>query len=482
MDRPNSPAPLYPPSKAEGGADHCVSKKKSPSDQAQDSTASGSHEQNNSLPVRIPESLVPRNNSDNASYHSTTERDTLDTSARTALSESEKTRLAMSVSAAVTTSIPGAHHSSGSSTITALSQSTGKPSQEQLIQRAQLQTEQKMRMHCRTDDDLDDSDRLPLDSESQALDQLQDRMNGFRVEVEKEDLAEMENLKKMKWKRRRFLILILSGVFLAIIALIVGLIVGLAEGNNGLESEEMKGDLDSPYLYGGEQCFVGNLANQSDRFLELRSILVKYDPTIDIDGSTSRVALCWLAFHDQLQLRAEETQEYQLVQRFALVVTYYHFGRRAQETNLQDLNWLSHSSVCDWERVECKAFADLGLVDSLVLDRLDLAGSIPTQLALLTSLSHLLFGDNYLTGSIPTQLWSLTLLETLSFGTNFLTGFLSQDINRLKRLSLFQIDTNTFRGSIPDLKLDQLTQLDLAASGFTGSFPDISSLTNLGKK
>jgi hypothetical protein len=302
-------------------------------------------------------------------------------------------------------------------------------------------------------------------------------MTSFREKMEKEDQEEQ----KFRRRKRCLVALITAGLLLMIVALVAGLVAGLGGGSSG---EEPSGAGSTPIITSEQECSTVSLDSQSDRFLELRSSLIFYDSTIDMAGSNARLAVCWLS--SSKFLKDEAVQPYDILQHFALVVTYYHFIRGAPLAHGETLdmtNWLSDSPICDWAGVECQPVDGLDVVWSLSWKNLYLGSSIPSHLGLLTSIRNIRFGNCAMTGSVPTQLWGLSLLESLSFGSNFLTGTLSGDINRLQRLKEIEILQNRFRGSLPDIfQLELLTHFHLFESGFTGTFPDLSSSASLGKE
>jgi hypothetical protein len=77
-------------------------------------------------------------------------------------------------------------------------------------------------------------------------------------------------------------------------------------------------------------------------------------------------------------------------------------------------------------------------------------GSIPTQIGLLTSLTHLNLSNNGLTGSIPFQIGKLTSLTYLGLSHNALLGSIPSQIGQLTSLTTLYLHNNALTaGTIP---------------------------------
>ena len=127
-------------------------------------------------------------------------------------------------------------------------------------------------------------------------------------------------------------------------------------------------------------------------------------------------------------------------------------------------------SECEWRGVTCGEVSNSNLTtdnywawympnatssdSSDVITRLvwaeeDLTGTIPTEIALLSTLEYLDFGDNALTGSLPEELFTLTELQHLYLHGNQFQGTLSESFAQLERLVSFYGGGNQFSGLIP---------------------------------
>ena len=107
---------------------------------------------------------------------------------------------------------------------------------------------------------------------------------------------------------------------------------------------------------------------------------------------------------------------------------------------------------------------------------------IPSEIGLLTQLTHLEFGWNVLTGSIPSSIASLTNL--VHFGCTFpSTGSFTSFFSSLSKLTYLTITSTMLSGNIPSSlsSLTLLAHLDLSFNlKITGSIPSsLSSLSQL---
>ena len=119
----------------------------------------------------------------------------------------------------------------------------------------------------------------------------------------------------------------------------------------------------------------------------------------------------------------------------------------------------------------------------------NLYGNIPTQLGLLTTLSTLRLGSNYLSGSMPSQLALLTQLQTLDLGWLRLSGSIPTQLAGLAGAgSLIELDLGNnaaLSGAIPTqmAEASELTSLELCRSAISAALPSelgrLSSLRHL---
>ena len=171
---------------------------------------------------------------------------------------------------------------------------------------------------------------------------------------------------------------------------------------------------------------------------------------------------------------------YELLQRYVLRVLY-HSTNGEYWNNGASTAWFGGSSVCQWpasDYLSCNGQQ----VDYIDLWAVDLYGTIPHEIGLLTALRHVNVEVNYLTGTIPTQLGQLTALTYLSLYANILQGKIPTQLGRLTRLKDLVLSMNSLTGTIPTHlgRLTTLTNLYLSQNDLTGTIPlALTQLINL---
>jgi len=161
--------------------------------------------------------------------------------------------------------------------------------------------------------------------------------------------------------------------------------------------------------------------------------------------------------------------------------------------------WVSNTDHCDWGGIKCIADplerrnlvegSDINITTQLDLPGMNLAGSLPSEIGLLTRL--VVFNlqsdgslQNYITGSIPTEIGELTDLQVFKVNGNQMTGEIPDQLYELEQLQKVNIGFNKFSGQISS-KIKQLTGLmSFFASNnrITGSIPThIGLLTRMEK-
>lgn len=100
-----------------------------------------------------------------------------------------------------------------------------------------------------------------------------------------------------------------------------------------------------------------------------------------------------------------------------------------------------------------------------------------------SSVQEIELSNRNLTGTVPfDSICQLQALNKLSLGFNSLYGTISKDLNKCVKLQYLDLGNNFFRGSFPDISsLSELQHLYLNLSGFSGVFPwtSLGNMTNL---
>ncbi|TQE01381.1 hypothetical protein C1H46_012962 [Malus baccata] len=118
--------------------------------------------------------------------------------------------------------------------------------------------------------------------------------------------------------------------------------------------------------------------------------------------------------------------------------------------------WNSTNSVCSFTGIACN---ENGFVRDIDLSNQNLSGFLAAD-----------------------AICQLESLETLSLGFNFLHGAIKEDLNNCVNLKYLDLGNNLFSGSFPDISsLSQLEHLHLNCSGFSGTFPwkSLGNMTGL---
>ncbi|KAI9183394.1 hypothetical protein H9P43_004311 [Blastocladiella emersonii ATCC 22665] len=110
----------------------------------------------------------------------------------------------------------------------------------------------------------------------------------------------------------------------------------------------------------------------------------------------------------------------------------------------------ANDACCGWRGVACSA---PGQVRSIDWSGLGLNGTLPLQLALVSSLTSLNLSNNQLTGTIPYTYGTLVGLQTLALDKNSLTGPIPASLADLRDLRTLSLANNRLIGSVPSLPL-----------------------------
>ena len=165
----------------------------------------------------------------------------------------------------------------------------------------------------------------------------------------------------------------------------------------------------------------------------------------------------WLIWNDPLFLKADDpVGRFRLQQRYALLTIWF----QSFENQMSLCNWMDNlENECHWDRIRMPcATKDVGggaglqdAVTTVNLDTLNLTGTIPPDLALLSSyLTRLTLDNNYeLSGTIPASLGHLSHVTKFDLDNNRLTGTIPESFLNLTSLEDFQIHNNMLTGTMP---------------------------------
>ncbi|GAY68466.1 hypothetical protein CUMW_264350 [Citrus unshiu] len=145
-------------------------------------------------------------------------------------------------------------------------------------------------------------------------------------------------------------------------------------------------------------------------------------------------------------------------------------------TNFFAKNWNTSISFCNWTGVTCDVHSHR--VTVLNISRLNLTGTIPSQLGNLSSLQSLNLSFNRLSGSIPSAIFTTYTLKYVSFRENQLSGAFPSFIYNKSSLQHLDFSFNTLSGEIPASicsNLPFLEYISLSKNMFHGGIPSALS-------
>lgn len=142
-------------------------------------------------------------------------------------------------------------------------------------------------------------------------------------------------------------------------------------------------------------------------------------------------------------------------------------------------NWRTSAPLGDWHGIRVD---EVGRVVDLDLDRNNLNGPIPAELANLAALQSLDLAFNYLRGELPRQLGNLANLRRLELLSSNLEGGIPPELGKLGNLDYLNLSGNELEGPIPSElgNLTNLQSLALSHNNLTGPIPsELGNLTRL---
>jgi hypothetical protein len=186
-------------------------------------------------------------------------------------------------------------------------------------------------------------------------------------------------------------------------------------------------------------------------------------------GSPQEEASQWLLNNIQL----ETYTDYGTMQRYAAAALYY--ATDGQSWVASDL-WLSDEPLCQWNSTveyELRCAESQFLVALSIPDN-GLVGTLPPEVAHMTSLLAIFLNQNEISGTIPKEIFSqLTSLVSVDFWLNSLSGTLPTTIGLSSNLQYLDVDSNSLTGNLPSElgALSSIQTLWLNNNNFTGEIP-----------
>lgn len=150
----------------------------------------------------------------------------------------------------------------------------------------------------------------------------------------------------------------------------------------------------------------------------------------------------WLTHEDALQLRVAFNGEAAVQQRYILCVLYESTNGPTWDSAVFRDDTLHE---CDWTGISCDLTNDYVAV--VYLKDSNLQGSIPDEIAMLSTLEWLVLSNNEITGTIPPALMELPALFALDLALNEISGSIPSA--GAAPLEALYLDGNLLEGMLP---------------------------------
>jgi len=179
-------------------------------------------------------------------------------------------------------------------------------------------------------------------------------------------------------------------------------------------------------------------ANNGAFVASVTGFLVLDKTALDDPNSPQARTIDWMSTKDQ----GSNTQDTMLLtSRFLVALMSVSLGGSILHNPVLD--------TCDWIGVTCGG-ADNVTVTAIAWPQLNLTGSLPLELGLLSDLEELDLSDNAITGSLPATFYQMTSLTSLYLNSNGISGSIASEIGNMKQLVNVFLGQNQLVGSIPN--------------------------------
>jgi len=160
-----------------------------------------------------------------------------------------------------------------------------------------------------------------------------------------------------------------------------------------------------------------------------------------------------------------------IVECYALAVFYFSTnGKDRTPDSPFKFSFLTNASVCTWTGVGCGPRVEY--VQGLQMGGVNLNGTLPWEISLLSNLTQLRVHVNNLSGPIPSQLSNMPKLVDFEAGDNRLTGTLPKTLP--SSVTWVELQNNLLTGSIPftlPTSIPKLKYFDVSRNRLTGTVP-----------
>jgi hypothetical protein len=199
----------------------------------------------------------------------------------------------------------------------------------------------------------------------------------------------------------------------------------------------------------------------------------------------------------------EEYSQTKRLQRMALATFYYAtkgdnwiLNDGWMDYEIDECNWYSKFNISGEDGSEVDFFVPAGQVmgttvcnedgsySQLVMTKNGLAGELPKEIALLTSLERFDIAENMVAGTFPPEWGLLSSLRELAINNNKLTGTFPSQLGLLEGLEFLLCFDMGLSGVLPTElgRMTSMRELELKENSFSGSLPsELGLLTELGR-
>lgn len=304
------------------------------------------------------------------------------------------------------------------------------------------------------------------------------------------DNSSQSNGFSKRWTRRRVLFASGFGV-IVLISIILGTVLPKKNNKSNETSANAQTSgavipepqIDQSTIEANQNAFIGNTL--MSEYVKLS--IPNWSTTVADTTSPQGKALYWLSSRANFPQQSPAT----LLQRYALAVFYYSTFK--QDHDFMDIepmdwtssnDWISDINECQWEGIICNGAS---AVTGILLNSYDISGTLPRELAMLSSVTELDLTSNYIymEGTALDVFKSMHVLTKLRMEDNFIvcvTGLPSQ-FSSLTSLEVMQLSYNLLQGEISGSILSPLVNLEyleIESNYLSGSLPsEISVMPNL---
>ena len=130
--------------------------------------------------------------------------------------------------------------------------------------------------------------------------------------------------------------------------------------------------------------------------------------------------------------------------------------------------WASYDPVCSWYGIRCHGAE---LTDIILSD--NLTGTLPAELANITSIQRIELAANNLYGPLPREWSKMSQIRVLNLYSNRINGTLPPEWSAMQKLEQLDLESNRIAGSLPPDwgKMSRIQALLLGSNRINGTMP-----------